>query len=195
MGDMKANDAWKIYLAAPDINEVVVKGEELGAQFFMAPTPVGDMGIQTVFNDATGAALGAWQPLSFPGFMTSDEHGSPCWFELNARDFSAAVNFYASVFGLDTQVKADTDEFRYTTLMAEGHEVAGILDASSRLPEGAPSHWVTSWQVDDIDAAVVRVRQLGGAVHEAPFDSPDGRIAAVADPAGAVFKLRGSSPG
>jgi hypothetical protein len=194
MGDLRANDTWKIYLNSNDINDVVAKGTEHGAQFFMAPMAVADMGIQTVFTDATGADLGAWQPLSFPGFMTSDEHGTPCWFELNARDFTAAVDFYTSVFALDTMVMADSDEFRYTTLVADDREVAGILDASGRLAEGAPSHWLVYWQVDDIDAAVARVRELGGAVHDDPFDSPYGRIATVADPAGAVFKLRGSPP-
>jgi hypothetical protein len=193
MGDMKANDTWKIFLAAHDINDVVAKGEELGAQFFMPPMPVADMGIQTVFTDANGATLGAWQPLSFPGFMTTDEPGTPCWFELNARDFAAAVNFYTSVFALGTKVMADSDDFRYTTLVADGHEVAGILDASGRLPEGVASHWVIYWQVDDIDAAVARVRELGGAVHDGPFDSLFGRIATVADPTGSMFKLRSSS--
>ncbi|HEY5121443.1 MAG TPA: VOC family protein, partial [Acidimicrobiales bacterium] len=188
------NDTWKIFLAAHDINDVVAKGEELGAQFFMPPMPVADMGIQTVFTDANGATLGAWQPLSFPGFMTTDEPGTPCWFELNARDFAAAVNFYTSVFALGTKVMADSDDFRYTTLVADGHEVAGIVDASGRLPEGVASHWVIYWQVDDIDVAVSRVRELGGAVHDGPFDSPFGRIATVVDPTGSMFKLRSSSP-
>lgn len=194
MGDMRANDTWKIYLAANDIDDVVAKGEALGAQFFAPPMPVGDLGIQAVFSDANGAALGAWQPLSFPGFVTSDEQGTPCWFELNARDFVAAVDFYTSVFGLDTKVVADSDDVRYTTLLADGREVAGILDASRRLGEGVPAHWVTYWQVDDIDATVARVRELGGVVHDGPADSPHGRIATVADPTGALFKLRGWSP-
>jgi len=64
-----------------------------------------------------------------------DEHGSPCWFELNARDFDAAVNFYVTVFGVGTKVMGDSDDFRYTTLVAGDHEVAGVLDASHRSPK------------------------------------------------------------
>ena len=192
MGDLKADNTWKIYVATDDINDMVTKGEGLGAQFFMPPMPVADMGVQTVFTDATGAALGAWQPLSFKGFTTMDEHGSPCWFELNARDFDAAVNFYTTVFGVGTKVMADSDDFRYTTLMVDDHEVAGVLDASGRLGEGVPSHWVIYWQVDDIVSATQRVTELGGAVLEGPVDSPFGQIATVADPSGAVFKLRSS---
>jgi predicted enzyme related to lactoylglutathione lyase len=74
MGDMPANNTWKIYLSTLDINDTVSRGEELGASFVFPPMPVGDMGIQTVFTDATGATLGAWQPLSFSGFTTWEEH-------------------------------------------------------------------------------------------------------------------------
>ena len=195
MGDMKADNTWKIYVASDDINDTVARGEGLGAQFFMPPMPVADMGIQTVFTDATGATLGTWQPLSFQGFSTMDEHGSPCWFELNARDFDAAVNFYVTVFGVGTKVMGDSDDFRYTTLVAGDHEVAGVLDASHRLPEGTQSHWVIYWQVDDIIEATQRASELGGAVMDGPFDSPFGLIATVADPSGAVFKLRSSPQG
>jgi len=195
MGDLAADNTWKIYLATDDIEDVVAKGEGLGAQFFMPPMPVGDMGIQTVLSDANGATLGAWQPLSFHGFTTMDEHGAPCWFELNARDFDAAVNFYVDVFGVDTEVMSDSGAFRYTTLKAGGHEVAGVFDASSRLGDGVSSHWVVYWQVDDVAEATQRVKDLGGSVLEEPSDSPYGPIATVADPAGAVFKLRSSPAG
>ena len=194
MGEMKADNTWKIYLSTSDINETLAQGEHHGAHFHMPPMPVADLGIQTVLSDANGAVLGAWQPLSFPGFMTTDEHGTPCWFELNARDYAGAVDFYTSVFKLSAAVWADSDEFRYTTLVSHGKEVAGILDASSRLAPSDAAHWVVYWQVDDVDATLSRLRELGGTVHEGPLDSPFGRIATVADPAGAVFKLRSSPP-
>jgi len=41
----------------------------------------------------------------------------------------------------------------------------------------------------DADAAVARVESLGGSVVRAPEDTPYGRLATVADPAGAQFKL------
>lgn len=123
--------------------------------------------------------------------MTLNEHGTPCWFELNVRDFDGAVDFYSSVFSLDTHVMADVENFRYTTLVIEGIEVAGVLDASQRLVEGVAPYWVVYWHVNDIDVALARLCQLGGAVHDGPTDSPFGRIAMVADPTGAMFKLRG----
>ena len=32
--------------------------------------------------DPTGAALGIWEPGTFPGFTVLSEHGAPSWFEL-----------------------------------------------------------------------------------------------------------------
>jgi hypothetical protein len=64
------------------------------------------------------------------------------------------------------------------------------MDARTFLGEGVPSHWTTYWEVDDVDASVAKVRTLGGSVIADAADSPYGRIAAVADPTGALFRLR-----
>jgi len=192
MGDMAADNTWKIYLDTDDIKQVVREGEAAGAQFMVPPTPVADLGIQAVFMDSTDATLGAWQAGAFPGFQVLEEHGAPSWFELYARDYAAAVSFYQTVFRLEARSVADGDEFRYTTLRAEGSDVelAGIMDARTFLGEGVPSHWTTYWEVDDVDASVAKVRTLGGSVITDAADSPYGRIAAVADPTGALFRLR-----
>jgi len=154
---------------------------------------MGDIGIQAVLNDPTGAHVGAWQALTFAGFTVLDEPGTPSWFELLTRDHAAAVAFYRTVFGWETDVVSDTDEFRYTTVRGPGgagHELAGVGDASGFLPEGVPSHWSIYWHVDDVDAALAAVQSLGGSVVRAGEDTPYGRLAEAADPAGAHFKLR-----
>jgi uncharacterized protein len=53
-----------------------------------------------------------------------------------------------------------------------------------------PAHWSVYWHVDDVDATVARVEALGGSVTMRPETTPYGRLAVVADPAGAQFKLR-----
>jgi hypothetical protein len=45
-----------------------------------------------VLIDPTGAPLGAWEPGTFPGFTVLGEHGSPSWFELLTRDYTAALD-------------------------------------------------------------------------------------------------------
>ena len=64
------------------------------------------------------------------------------------------------------------------------------MDASGFLPEGVPSNWRVYWEVDDVDAAIATVTGLGGSVLMPAQDTPYGRLAQVADPAGAAFNLR-----
>jgi predicted enzyme related to lactoylglutathione lyase len=72
---------------------------------------------------------------------------------------------------------------------ATGTEMLGVMDASGFLPEGTPAAWSIFFAVDDADAIVTRVEQLGGTVSRAPEDTPYGRLATVADPMGAQFRL------
>ena len=198
MGDMPANNTWKIYLATDDIDQDRRDGRgrrrrRSSARRWPSPTS----GTQAVLIDPTGAHLGAWQPGTFPGFTVLDEHGAPSWFELHTRDYGGAVDFYRSVFHWDTNTVGDSDEFRYTTMRDPGGEgeLAGIMDAAGFLPEGVPAHWSVYWEVDDADATVAQVRALGGSVVMDVQDTPYGRLATVTDPAGAQFRLRKSGRG
>ena len=192
MGDMKATDTWKIYLSTDDIARTVEDAKAQGAQVYSGPDPVADLGIQAVLGDPTGADVGAWQPGTFPGLTELDVHGTPGWFELFTRDHAAALAFYADVFGWKFEMVGDTDEFRYATMAnPEGPgELAGVMDASSFLPEGKGSYWSIYWAVDDVDATIAKATSLGGRVVQPAEDTPYGRLAVLSDPAGAVFKLR-----
>jgi hypothetical protein len=196
MGDMgaemPANNTWKIYLQTDDIAKTLEAAGAAGAEVISPTMAVADLGMQAVLVDPTGAHFGAWQPGTFEGYAVLGEHGAPSWSELFTRDFSTAVDFYRSVFHWDVKVEGDTDEFRYSTMQnpdGEG-ELAGIMDASSFLPAGVPAHWSIYWDVDDADATIAAVTKLGGSVVMGAEDTPYGRLATVADPAGAIFKLR-----
>ena len=195
MGDMPANDTWKPYLSTDDMAKTVERAEAEGATVVVAGMPVADLGIQAVLNDPTGAQIGTWQPGTFPGFTVLGEHGAPSWFELHTRQHATAIDFYQSVFLWDTKVEGDSDEFRYTTMRnpdADG-ELAGVMDAAAFLPVGVPSSWAIYWEVDDAAEAIANVKALGGSVVTDVEDTPYGRLATVADPSGAVFKLRTSN--
>lgn len=188
---MAATDTWKPYLATDDIAATVEAARAAGATILSDAMEVGDLGSQAVLVDPTGAHVAFWQADTHPGFTVIDEPGAPSWFELHTRDHAAAVAFYHDVFGLDTEVAGDTDAFRYTTLVGPSGcgQVAGIMDSSSFLPDDIPPHWAVYFFVDDVDAAVAKVVDLGGTVHTAPEDTPYGRLAHVTDPAGAHFRL------
>ena len=194
MGDMPATDTWKIYLETDDIERTLKAAEAAGAQIMSPAMPVADLGIQAVLNDPTGAQIGTWQPGTFPGFTVLGEHGAPSWFELHTRQHATAVDFYRSVFLWDTKIEGDSDEFRYTTMRNPGAdgELAGVMDAAAFLPVGVPSSWAIYWEVDDAAETLAAVKALDGSVVTEVEETPYGRLATVADPSGAVFKLRTS---
>ncbi|MGH4025656.1 MAG: VOC family protein [Pseudonocardiaceae bacterium] len=76
----------------------------------------------------------------------------------------------------------------------QGHEMSpkrvhGRL--TRLLSEGVPSHWSIYFGVDDTDAALAEIVDLGGSILRTAEDTPYGRLAAAADPTGAQFKLVG----
>ncbi|MGH3547334.1 MAG: VOC family protein [Pseudonocardiaceae bacterium] len=74
--------------------------------------------------------------------------------------------------------------------MRQGEDwLAGIMDASAFLPVGVSAHWSVYFGIDDTDAALAKIVDLGGSILIAAEDTPYGRLAAAADPTGARFKL------
>ncbi|MGH9089046.1 MAG: VOC family protein [Acidimicrobiales bacterium] len=190
MPDMPAADRWTIYLATDDVAKALELTPAAGGQVEQPMIPVADLGLQAAATDPSGARVGFWQPGTFHGFTVLGEPGAPSWFELLTRDHASAVAYYRSVLGWETgEVPGD---IAYTTMQEPGTDTAraGVMDAANFLPEGVPSHWSVYWHVEDADAAVARVVELGGAVVAAPVDTPFGRLATITDPAGAESKLR-----
>jgi predicted enzyme related to lactoylglutathione lyase len=52
-----------------------------------------------------------------------------------------------------------------------------------------PPHFLVHFRVDDLEAAVRTVRELGGRVQAGPFDASYGTVAVVTDNQGASFAL------
>lgn len=183
------SDAWSVYLATEDIEKTLDAATTNGGQVHVQAMAVGDLGTMGFVGDSGGAGIGVWQPGRHQGFGVHGEAGAPSWFELHTRDYRATVDFYRTVFAVDTHVVSDTPEFHYTTLTHGENWLAGIMDASGFLPEGVPAHWSVYFGADDTDAALAKIVDLGGSVLMAAEDTPYGRLAAATDPTGAQFKL------
>lgn len=120
------------------------------------------------------------------------------WYELMTTDTQAAAAFYSAVVGWQT-ADAGMPGGSYTLFTLDGdgncggnqNGVAGLM----KIPEGVCQSggrpgWVGYIAVDDTDATIERIRQVGGALQHGPIDIPGvGRFAAVSDPHGAVFML------
>lgn len=182
-------DLWSVYLQVDDAEATAAKAIERGSQVIVPAMAVGDLGSMAVVTDPGSAAIGLWQPGTHSGFGVMAEPGAPAWFELFTRDFAPTVSFYEDVFGWDTEMAGDSDEFRYITLGRGESQRAGIMDAGNFLPEGVPAHWSVYIGTTDTDAVVADAVARGGAVTQEPMDSPYGRMAAITDPTGAQIKL------
>jgi uncharacterized protein len=189
LNDGSMPPSWTVYLEAADAEAVAERITANGGAVVTPAMQVGDMGVMVFATDPAGAHFGVWQPLSHQGFHVRGEVGAPAWFEEHSRDFPASVAFYEKVFGWDTHVLADTDDFRYTTQGKDDAATAGIMDAAGFLPAQVPSHWTFYLEVENADATIAKAVELGGELVMGPDDSPFGRLAQLIDPQGAMFKI------
>lgn len=119
--------------------------------------------------------------------MTSTTAGDVVWYELLTTDPDGARAFYPDVVGWTTERWEQGD---YTMWVGGQGPLGGV----TLLPEaarqmGAPSFWQANIQVDDVDAAVATVKELGGRVFHVETVPTIGRLAVIADPQGAVVAL------
>jgi predicted enzyme related to lactoylglutathione lyase len=187
-------NSWSVYLESDAVEDTVRMAEANGGQISIEPLQVGDLGHMAFVTDPAGALVGIWQPGTHEGISARAETGAPAWFELLTTDYEGALEFYTNAFGWRFDTVSDTDEFRYSTLGKDEDALAGVMDASSILGD-APSAWSVYFAVDDSDATVAAAQEAGGSVVRAAEDSPYGRLAELADPQGARFKILGPNRG
>ncbi len=181
---------WNGYVTVGDADAAAARAEQLGGTLQM---PVMDLhaqgelvGRMAVLTDPSGAALSLWQPGRHRGSALANVPGTFCWNELCSRDPEASAKFYGELFGWE--VLPGDAENGYREIKVGERLNGGILPWRPEMGDFPPA-WSTYFAVDDCDAAVARVRELGGAVHMGPVDIQPGRFAVVADPQGAVFNV------
>ena len=182
---------WTVYLAVDDLDARVAKAQAAGAQIIVSPTVAADAGSFAIVLDLAGYPIGLWQAGDIEGYEFTAATGTPVWFEVMTHDFDAAARFYTEV--LDAELvpmteEMEDDSFRYVTNGAQDTATWGLGDATGVIPEGEGG-WRIYFAVEACDAAVERIRELGGSLLDGPIDSPFGRIATVADPTGASFQI------
>lgn len=182
-------DMWSTYLRTDDAAATAAAVRANGGQVYVEPMDIPEQGHMAFFGDASGAAIGVWQPREMRGYELVAEPGAPAWHELHTKDYATAVKFYEDVFGWDTDVMSDTPEFRYTTLGAGREAKAGIMDASGYLPADVPSNWQIYFAVENADASIEKAVGMGATLVDGPDDTPFGRLATLADPTGTMFKI------
>lgn len=185
-----APDCWSAYVAVQDADSTVATARSKGALVLADPFDVFDIGRMAVIQDPGGAVLALWQAGAQPGVELKSEHGALCWNELLTRDAAGAKDFYEALFGWtahDQPMPPPTG--LYTTFMLGSFPAGGMMTIGADWGD-VPPHWATYFAVDDCDATLARVRELGGSVLVPAMDIPNvGRFAWVSDPLGAAFAV------
>lgn len=178
--------AWGLYFATNDINADVARAEALGAQTLYPAMEVGPFGSMATLTDPTGAQFSLWQAGMHVGWQMTNEPGSVAWHELYTPNAKAARDFYTALLG----ATADTmpGGMEYYVLKHGDAMLAGVMQIDPAWGN-MPAQWVNYFAVANVDETVATAIANGGKQMGAIDDSPFGRIAALMDPFGAIFKL------
>lgn len=114
------------------------------------------------------------------------KHGAFGWNELLTTDVAAARQFYAALFGWETE-RYPGGSFDYTLVKVDGEAVGGIMTLPPECA-GMPPSWGVYVTVNDVEATARDAERLGGKLLRPPEDIPEvGRFCVVQDPQGATL--------
>jgi predicted enzyme related to lactoylglutathione lyase len=184
---------WTTYLATDDADATAALVTEHGGTIAQPTMDVMDLGRMTIVQDPTGGTVGLWQAGTHFGTEVFNEVGALVWNEFMTRDYDAAKNFFAGVFGYGYTELGD-DNFKYSTIEVGGTTVGGLGLLPDFVPAEIPPHWRVYFQVDDADESVARAVSLGAEVVSPAQDMPYGRHADLMDPQGARFSVIKPAP-
>ncbi len=175
---------WNSYVSVADVDASAARAGELGATVHAPPFDVMDVGRMAVLQDPQGAFVMLWQPGTTFGAELVNAPGAWCWNELYTADPAASSAFYGDLFGWSIE-PFEGSAMPYLVVSNDGHGNGGVME----LQEGMMPTWLVYFAVEDIDAALARVGELGGGTTFGPTDIGVAKIAGVHDPQGGHFAL------
>ncbi|MBR0895285.1 VOC family protein [Bradyrhizobium tropiciagri] len=186
-----ATPRWIGYVGVDDVDLVVRRMQERGGAVYVPPTAT-NIGRVAIVADPQRATFGllSGSKVARPVADGLDAVGRVGWHELLAADWRKAFGFYSAVFGWRPADGGNAPDETYQMFSAGGLTVGGIFN---KRPLEPIAFWLYYFNVDDVDAAIVRVNAGGGQVYEGPLELPSGSwIVRCLDPQGATFALEGA---
>jgi len=158
---------------------------DVGGNVHAGPFDVLQAGRMAVVQDPQGAFFMVWEPRESIGAELVNVPGALCWNELAASDLDAAPDFYSQLFGWTVEA-FEGGPMRYLTIKVAGSSNGGMRATQPQ----EPPNWLVYFAMEDVEAAMGRVKELGGSALSGPHDmSSVAKIGVVQDPQGAVFAL------
>jgi len=182
---------WVSYVTVDNVDTTAKAVTELGGQIIAPPFDVLDSGRMALLQDPTGAMLALWQPKKSIGAQLVNMPNTLVWNELMTHDTNAATKFYSNLFNWKANVNDMPNGTQYTAFINTINDryVGGMMAMPDHLTD-VPSSWGIYFMVEDCDATVKRVEELGGKTVLPARDIPGmGRFAVVQDPQGGIFSV------
>jgi len=176
---------WSSYVSVESADAAAERAKELGGTVHAPPFDVMEAGRMAVVQDPQGAYFMVWQPGRHFGAGLVNEPGALVWNELASPDFDGSSAFYGGLFGW-TIAPFEASPEPYLSIKNGDANNGGIRAVT---PPGTPPHWLVYFGTEDIEDALAKAQELGGANLAGPIDIQIAEIAIVQDPQGAVFAL------
>ncbi len=180
-----APPVWNSYVSVESADAAVERARELGGTVHAPAFDVMGAGRMGVVQDPHGAYFMVWEPRDHFGAKLVNAPGALVWNELSSPDTAASSAFYSGLFGWEI-APFEGSPTPYLSIKNAGASNGGMRELS---PSGAPPHWLVYFGVQDIDAGLARVQELGGEKLAGPIDIQMAKIAVAKDPQGALFAL------
>jgi predicted enzyme related to lactoylglutathione lyase len=173
---------WNCYVTVASADETTQQATGLGAAVMAEPFDVMDVGRMAVIADPAGAALCLWEPRAHIGATLVNTPGSMTWNDLVTPDPGGAAEFYGRLFGWTFEEMPQAGGYQ---VIRNGDRTNGGIFPS----QDGPPNWMPYFGHEDVDGLVGQIDGLGGRLYNGPVALPNGRIAVLADPQGAVFAV------
>lgn len=162
--DADATDFWwNVYLATDDCDATVQRVIDTAGSVINPPMDIMDQGRMAVLRDPAGSQFGLWQGRALVGAERVMEPGTLVRNDLIAQDPEGSAGFYATVFDFVPERNTEIPGMDFLALIRpDGHDVGGIFAAD----EDSTLGWDTTFEVDEVNTAVQRVRTAGGQATE-----------------------------
>ena len=173
---------WNCYVTVASADDAAAAAKDAGGAVAADPFDVMDVGRMAVIADPAGAALCLWEPRAHIGATLVNTPGSLTWNDLVTPDPEGAEQFYGTLFGWTFEEIPGAGGYR--TIRNGDRMNGGIMPSQ----DGPPS-WLPYFGHDDVDRLTGEIEGLGGRLYNGPVRMPQGSIAVLGDPQGAVFAV------
>lgn len=185
-----AKAGWILYASAENPSALEAQVKSAGGRLLVSPIDVPFRGTHAVYKDGEGALFGVLKSATGDPEDFRADMGEWVWTHLFSRNSREAARFYSQLLGYESIEVVATEQADDVVLASAGSARAGIGVIGPKAPEGARAAWVGFIRVPNVDSAAGLVEELGGSVLMLrDMETFDGRLAVVADAAGATFGL------